>query len=165
VTVAVWWVIFAQIPFYYLPNGSPSTKSRQGGWIWNGFRELKKSIGRTQSPTFDQTLFDCLLLLQHGRTNGDVHRDYFGSNELKLPDNALIVTILLLQLLAIVGAYCAAVLSGKWGNTKTISAILFIWIGVCISAYFVYTEMQFAIGGRDWLCNGRSAVTFSLDVC
>jgi UMF1 family MFS transporter len=143
VTVAVWWVAFAQIPFYYLPNGTPSTKTRQGGWIWNGFRELKKVLSELNHLPLTKRFLIAFFFYNMGVQTVMYIGTIFGSNELKLPDNALIVTILLLQLLAIVGAYCAAVLSGKWGNTKTISAILFIWIGVCVSAYFVYTEVQF----------------------
>lgn len=143
VTVAIWWVVFAQIPFYYLPNGTPSQAIREGGWIWNGFRELKKVLIELNDLPITKRFLLSFFFYNMGVQTVMYIGTLFGSNELHLPDNALIVTILLLQLLAIVGAYCAAVLSGKWGNTKTIAAILFIWIGVCISAYFVYTEMQF----------------------
>lgn len=143
VTVAIWWVLFAQIPFYYLPNGQASTKEREGGWIWNGFRELKKVLVELGHLPITKRFLVAFFFYNMGVQTVMYIGTIFGSNELHLPDNALIVTILLLQLLAIFGAYCAAVLSGKWGNTKTIAAILLIWIGVCITAYFVYTEMQF----------------------
>jgi len=143
VTVAIWWVLFAQIPFYYLPNGQPSTKKREGGWIWNGFRELKKVLIELGHLPITKRFLMAFFFYNMGVQTVMYIGTIFGSNELHLPDNSLIVTILLLQLLAIAGAYFAAVLSGKWGNTKTISAILLIWIGVCIAAYFVYTEMQF----------------------
>lgn len=143
VTVAIWWVGFAQIPFYYLPNGKPSTKKREGGWIWNGFRELKKVLGELNHLPLTKRFLVAFFFYNMGVQTVMYIGTLFGSNELKLPDNALIVTILLLQILAIVGAYCAALLSGKWGNTATLCAILVIWIGVCVSAYFVYTEVQF----------------------
>lgn len=143
VTVAVWWVGFAQIPFYYLPNGTPSGLKREGGWIWNGFRELKKVLGELSHLPITKRFLVAFFFYNMGVQTVMYIGTIFGSNELHLPDNALIVTILLLQLLAIVGAYCAAVLSGKWGNTSTISGILVIWIGVCVTAYFVTTEVQF----------------------
>ncbi|RDB06275.1 MFS transporter [Runella aurantiaca] len=143
VTVAVWWVGFAQIPFYYLPNGTPSGLKREGGWIWNGFRGLKKVLGELSHLPITKRFLVAFFFYNMGVQTVMYIGTIFGSNELHLPDNALIVTILLLQLLAIVGAYCAAVLSGKWGNTSTISGILVIWIGVCITAYFVTTEVQF----------------------
>lgn len=143
VTVAVWWIGFSQIPFYYLPNGTPSNEKRTGGWIWNGFRELKKVLAELNHLPITKRFLVSFFFYNMGVQTVMYIGTLFGSNELHLPDNALIVTILLLQILAIVGAYCAAVLSGKWGNTKTIALILFIWIGVCVSGYFVYTELEF----------------------
>lgn len=143
VTVAVWWIGFSQIPFYYLPNGTPSNEARTGGWIWNGFRELKKVLAELNHLPITKRFLVSFFFYNMGVQTVMYIGTLFGSNELHLPDNALIVTILLLQILAIVGAYFAAVLSGKWGNTKTIALILFIWIGVCVSGYFVYTELEF----------------------
>ena len=144
VLVAVWWVGFAQIPFYYLPNGQPSGDVQAGtSWIWNGFRELKHVLSELmQLPQTKQFLlaFFCYNMgVQTVMYIGTI----FGSNELHLPDNALIVTILLLQIVAIFGAYLFAVLSGKIGNTNTISITLLIWMGICVGAYFVQTETQF----------------------
>ena len=69
----------------------------------------------------------------------------FGSNELKLPDQALIVTILLLQIVAIFGAYIFSVLSSKIGNSRALMVIVGIWVGVCVAAYFVYTQNEFYV--------------------
>jgi len=144
ILVAVWWVGFAQIPFYYLPNGKPSGDIQAGtGWIWNGFRALKHVLSELmQLPQTKQFLlaFFCYNMgVQTVMYIGTI----FGSNELHLPDNALIVTILVLQIVAIFGAYFFAILSGKIGNTDTISITLLIWMGVCVGAYFVQTEAQF----------------------
>ena len=49
----------------------------------------------------------------------------------------LIMIVLLLQLLAIAGAYGFSYLSSKVGNIKTIVVSLCIWILVCITAYFL----------------------------
>ena len=67
----------------------------------------------------------------------------FGSQELKLPSDALIVTILLIQLVAIPGAYTCALLSKKLGNVSGLFIIVFIWIAVCLFAYFVKDEFNF----------------------
>src|SRR5690606_12986633 len=67
----------------------------------------------------------------------------FGKEELKLETSNLIVVILIIQLLAIPGANLFAWISGKYGNIHALSIILFIWIGVCIGAYFVREGTQF----------------------
>ncbi len=143
VTVAIWWAGFAQIPFRYLPNGKPQIDSAQKNWIWNGFKELKKVLAELQNlPTIKRFLmaFFCYNLgVQTVMYIGPL----FGKDEIKLQDDALIIVILLLQLVAILGAYIFANVSGKIGNTKTILIILSVWIVVCISAYFTKTQTQF----------------------
>jgi MFS transporter, UMF1 family len=67
----------------------------------------------------------------------------FGDKELHLESGKLITTILILQLVAIGGAYGFARLSEKTGNFKTLAVAVLIWIGICIGAYFVYTEYSF----------------------
>ena len=67
----------------------------------------------------------------------------FGSKELKMEDSKLIMTILLIQLVAIAGAYLFAYISKKQGNIKSLSVQIVIWIGCCLSAYFVDEELEF----------------------
>ena len=67
----------------------------------------------------------------------------FGDKELRLPAESLIVTILILQLIAIAGSYLFAFLSGKFGNIKALCIAVVIWVGVCAGAYFVRGEFDF----------------------
>jgi UMF1 family MFS transporter len=67
----------------------------------------------------------------------------FGSQELHLPEDALIITILLIQLVAIPGAYFCARLSGWVGNIKALSLIIVVWIFVCAYAYTVTSQFNF----------------------
>ncbi|MFN4145533.1 MAG: MFS transporter [Runella sp.] len=146
-TVALWWVLFAQIPFYYLPNRTPLLNISPGGgrWIWNGFRELKKVLAELNDLPSTKRFLMAFFFYNMGVQTVMYIGTIFGSQELKLPDNALIVTILILQLVAIVGAYIFAVLSGKIGNTNTISLTLLVWMVICVAAYFVMTETQFYV--------------------
>jgi UMF1 family MFS transporter len=69
----------------------------------------------------------------------------FGSKELNLPGNKLILTIIIINALAIIGSYAFAYLSKKRTNKFSLMNMLAIWVGVCIYAYFVYTDYQFYI--------------------
>jgi MFS transporter, UMF1 family len=69
----------------------------------------------------------------------------FGIEELKLADSALIVTILIIQLVAIAGAYAFAYLSGRFGNIRALIVAVIIWIGICIGAYFIRSEVDFYV--------------------
>ncbi len=57
----------------------------------------------------------------------------------------LIACILIIQLVAIAGAYIMAKLSERFGNFKVLMFVVLIWIGICIAAYLITTEMQFYI--------------------
>ena len=68
----------------------------------------------------------------------------FGEKILHLPTTKLIATILILQLVAIPGAMLMSYLSSKkFGNVNVLIGVVIIWIGSCIAAYFIHTEMQF----------------------
>jgi UMF1 family MFS transporter len=62
---------------------------------------------------------------------------------LHLPEDALIITILLIQLVAIPGAYFCARLSGRIGNIKALLLIVIVWIFVCAYAYTVNSQFNF----------------------
>src|SRR5690606_21861603 len=67
----------------------------------------------------------------------------FGSKELQLADEKLIMTVLIIQVVAAFGAYGFARFSERRGNKLSLMTMIAIWIGVCLAAYFVYNEYQF----------------------
>ena len=69
----------------------------------------------------------------------------FGSQELHLPTVALIITILLIQIVAIPGAFTCSYISKKLGNISALIIIVSFWILICCFAYFVYGQVQFYV--------------------
>jgi len=67
----------------------------------------------------------------------------FGSQVLGLPTSKLIICILLIQIIAIAGAYIMAKLSQRFGNIRVLIFVVFLWIGICVIAYFITTDTQF----------------------
>ena len=67
----------------------------------------------------------------------------FGAKELNMETRDLIMTVLIIQLVAIGGAYVFAFLSKRKGNIYSLSVMIVIWIAVCILAFFVSTNYQF----------------------
>jgi UMF1 family MFS transporter len=61
----------------------------------------------------------------------------YGSSELQIPTTNLIVAILIIQLIAIPGAYLISKISEKIGNFKTLMICIFIWILLCIAGYLL----------------------------
>ena len=67
----------------------------------------------------------------------------FGATELKLPSQSLIVTVLLIQIVGIIGSFAFAWLSGKIGNIFALMIGVAIWIGICTGAYYTTEAMEF----------------------
>ena len=67
----------------------------------------------------------------------------FGSQELKLPTQDLIITILIIQLIAIAGAYIFSAVSARAGNIYTLIIMSCIWIMICVVAYSIHTATEF----------------------
>jgi MFS family permease len=57
----------------------------------------------------------------------------------------LIPAILIIQIVAIFGAMLMARLSKRYGNMQVLLAVVMLWVGICIAAYFTYTNIQFYI--------------------
>jgi UMF1 family MFS transporter len=60
----------------------------------------------------------------------------FGSKLLQLADTKLIITIVVIQLVAIPGAIWMSRLSEKFGNLRVLIGIIVFWIIICLSAYY-----------------------------
>jgi MFS transporter, UMF1 family len=143
-TVGIWWLVFAQIPFAILPETQKPQK-KEGGWIFNGFKELQKVLGELQKLQITKKFLLAFFFYNMGAQTFMYLGALFGGQELKLPTDSLIITILLIQLVAIPGAYIFSILSEKVGNTKSLSFIVLIWIAVSIAGYFVYTRNEFYV--------------------
>src|SRR6201992_1966137 len=66
----------------------------------------------------------------------------FGSKLLGLEDAKLIVTVVLIQLVAIVGATWMSRLSARYGNIRVLMGVIVFWIFLCISAYLTAGQAE-----------------------
>jgi MFS transporter, UMF1 family len=143
ILVGIWWVGFAQIPFTYLPSKTISTKAPIGVLFREGVDELKKVwLQVKKMPVLRLYLFAFFFYISGVLTVMMVAAN-FGKDELQLEDSTLIITIVIIQLVAILGAWCMSKLSALIGNFMVLMVTIAIWIVICVCAYFTYTEMQF----------------------
>jgi UMF1 family MFS transporter len=134
VLVGLWWFGFAQITYRRLPN-NVFNHNPDKDYIWKGFLELKsvfKSLGQHSQLKYFLIAF---FFLSVGVQTIILMAGIFGSEELGLPTLNLILTILLVQIVAIFGAYLFSRLSDKIGNLATLKITLFIWGIVCFIAF------------------------------
>ncbi len=143
--VGIWWVGFAQITFNSLPINSIAERKEKRNIFTNGFKELKIVWHQLkQMPVLKRYLTAFFFYSMGVQTVMLVAID-FGIKELKLADQKLIITAVIIQLVAIVGAIGMSKLSAKYGNVNVLLFTVLLWIAVCIAGYFITTEMHFYI--------------------
>ena len=148
VMVGVWWIGFSQYTYYYLPD-QKNSRSLEKSILLNGFRELRdvwhslnenKRLKRYLVAFFTYSMAVQTIMLI---------ATYFGIEELNWGEQnattGLIISILLIQLVAVPGAMITSWMSKKKGNIPTLIGINCIWIGICAFAYTVTTPMEFYI--------------------
>ena len=134
VLVGFWWFGFAQITYKRLPNNT-FDKIPERDYIWKGFVELKivlKSLSQLKRLKYFLISF---FFLSIGVQTIILMAGIFGSEELGLPTFNLILTIIIIQIVAIIGAFIFSRMSSKIGNIKTLKITLIIWGTVCFVAF------------------------------
>lgn len=134
VLVGVWWFGFAQITYKRLPKNELNQKSDKE-YIWNGFLELKSVFKSLNSQSHLKYFLMAFFFLSVGVQTIILMAGIFGSEELGLPTFNLILTILIVQIVAIFGAYLFSKLSDRIGNISTLKITLCIWGLVCFIAF------------------------------
>ncbi|AWO01953.1 MFS transporter [Chitinophaga alhagiae] len=141
--VGIWWFGFAQITFKRLPASKPAISNGSGRVLKDGFIELKKVYAQVRVMPVLKRFLRAFFFYSMGVQTVMMVAVIFASKELKLEATKLIICVVLIQLVAILGAWGMARLSGRFGNFKVLIATVLLWIGVCLGAYFITTEMQF----------------------
>ena len=143
--VAVWWIGFSFIPFYLLPKGLPNAGSHSYNVFTGGFKELAKVWKNVKHLPLLKRFLPAFFFYSVGVQTIMLVAANFGAKELRMPEESLISIILIIQLVAIIGASFTAKLSGKYGNTKVLAAIVAIWSLICAGVYFVSNVQQFYV--------------------
>lgn len=143
--VGLWWIIFAQIPFFILPKGSPNFNRVEQSKVPNGFVELKKVWDQVKHMALLKKFLLAFFFYSMGVQTVMLVAASFGKKILNLPTSSLIITILIIQLVAIAGANLMSRLSKVYGNIRVLIGVVVIWVCICIAAYFVNTTNMFYV--------------------
>ncbi len=143
--VGIWWVSFAQITFNVLPISSKSERKNKKHVLVNGFHELKLVFNQVKEMPVLKRFLTAFFFYSMGVQTVMLVAIDFGIKELKLPDEKLIITAVIIQIVAIVGAVGMSRLSSKFGNIQVLILTVLLWIAVCIAGYFITTETHFYI--------------------
>ena len=136
VLVGIWWLGFAQFTYKRLPNNIFNHKPDKD-YIWKGFLELRLVLKSLKEHAQLKFFLISFFFMSVGVQTIILMAGIFGSKELGLPTLNLILTILIVQIVAIFGAYFFSRLSKKIGNLSTLKITMGIWGMVCFIAFIL----------------------------
>ncbi|WP_396142580.1 MFS transporter [Flavobacterium sp.] len=149
VLVGIWWIGFSQYTYYYLPNHR-NNKKLHVDIIFNGFKELNKVWQQIKHIIALRRYLGAFFVYSMAVQTIMIIASYFGEKEVNWGSDSkrtigLIVSILVIQLVAVFGAWITSKLVSKYGNIKILIVLNFLWICICTYAYFVITPNDFYI--------------------
>ena len=139
VLVGLWWMGFAQITFRRLPTNIYNKKIPRSIFK-SSFKELRNVARELNSYSTLRIFLGSFFFYSLGMQTIFLVAALFGQSEIGLTTDKLIMTILLIQIEAILGAWLFSFLSGKIGNRNTLLIGIFIWIIVCLLGYTIEKE-------------------------
>ena len=141
VLVGLWWLGFAQLTYKKLPN-NVFKRTPEKDYVKKGFKELRKVYKEVIKYPQLKIFLISFFLFSVGVQTIIYMAGIFGSTELNLPTNDLIAAILLVQIVAILGAFIFSRLTSKIGNISALKITISIWTVVCFVAFMINKESE-----------------------
>ncbi len=141
--VGLWWLLFAQIPFRYLPRNRPTIGSERLPFFTKVKKEFTSVLGQIKQIEAIKTFLPAYFFYSMGIQTLLIVAAAFGEKVLNLGASKLIASILLIQIVAIGGAYIMSVAAKRFGNIKVLMVVVFFWILICCASFYMTTEYQF----------------------
>lgn len=148
VMVGIWWIGFSHITYYYLPKGNRTNVPLTDDFIFKGFHELKLVWKDVQQNTPLKRYLNSYFVFIMAVQTVMLVATYFGASEVQWESSSqkttgLIISILLIQLVAVIGAFLTSRASEKYGNISTLIFLCSFWAVLCCFAYFITLPIHF----------------------
>ena len=143
IIVFLWWIGFAIIPFRILPKGEPNTGSHKFNVFTGGFKELAKVWGKIKTMPLVKRFLPAFFFYSVGVQTIMLVAAEFAAKELHMKDEDLITIILVIQVVAILGAWLTSIASNRFGNTKALIVLVIFWTITCLCVYYITNQVQF----------------------
>jgi MFS transporter, UMF1 family len=135
VLVGIWWLAWSQIPFKYLPNSKAAAQIEGVNVYKAGYQKLNRVWQELKAQRILTRYLISFAFITMGVQTVMFMATYFAAKEINLQTSQLIITILLIQIIAIAGAYAFSKVAKQAGSKLSISIMVIIWIGICVAAY------------------------------
>jgi UMF1 family MFS transporter len=142
-SVFVWWIAFSQITFSRLPKYTFRKRIKRDSVLTNGYRELRTVFTQVRKSRVLSVYLAGFFFMMMGVLTTMFMAATYGEKEMGLKEDVLIPTILVIQLVGMLGAWMFARISERIGNLKALIITIVSWAVICIGAYFIANTVQF----------------------
>ncbi|WP_189297627.1 MFS transporter [Streptomyces albospinus] len=139
-TAGLWWGAFALIPLRRLrdrPAAGATRGTADGAALGQGLRQLRATLRDMRRHPLTLSFLLAFLVYNDGIQTVITQASIFGSEELRLDQTTLIVSILLVQVLAAAGALLMGRLARTYGAQRTVLGSLVAWTLTIAAGYFL----------------------------
>ncbi len=142
--VGIWWAVFAQFTFRVLPAQQNGLAKTGSNIFKDGFIQMTSVYEQVKHMPVMKRFLRGFFFYSMGVQTVMLAATLFGSKALGLNETKLIITVVIIQLVAIAGAWSMSRLSGRFGNFRVLIGVVIFWIALCLAAY--YTAQQKELG-------------------
>ena len=145
-SAGAWWAVFTVIPVLGLRNPTPHpTTAARGSSLMGGFTQLRQTLRDLRR--YPQTLrfLIAYLLYNDGIQTVIALAAVYIEKELLLDTSVSIAVILLVQVVAFLGALVLGRVAGRFGAHTVILGSLVVWAGVLVAAFGLPAESPVAV--------------------
>ena len=135
--VGIWWWGFGQLALIRLPKGYINERKEQRNLLLGGYQELNKVWQQIKLMPVLKSYLVAFFFYNMGVQTVMLAATLYGKSELQIPTTNLIVSILLIQVIAIPGAYLISKLSDRIGNFKTLMCCVVFWMLLCVGGFML----------------------------
>jgi len=143
ISVGVWWMLLAQIPFAWLPPDKRQRFPKRA--VKMGYLKIRKVWQILHNGRNTKRFLTAFFLYSVGVQTIILLAATFAESVMEFGTSELILLILLIQIVAIGGAYLFALVSEARGNRTSLLIQIVIWASICIAAYLIETKISFYI--------------------
>ncbi|MBX7162811.1 MAG: MFS transporter [Saprospiraceae bacterium] len=140
-SVGIWWFSFSQYSFIRLPEDQNVAFDKSQ--LFGGLKKLKTAWNHIRHNRDVMYFLFSFFCYSAGVQTVIYLASAFAQKELHFESSELILIILILQIVAIGGAYLFAYISKLSQNKTSMMIMLCIWILICVLAYLVHSKTQF----------------------
>jgi UMF1 family MFS transporter len=134
-SAGLWWAGFTLVPLLTLRNRPPVEGTLRGSVIAAGVRQVWRTLRGMRAYPLTVLFLVVYLVYNDGIQTVITLASTYGVEELKLSQQVLILTILMVQFLAFVGALALGAMAKRIGAARTIMLSLVLWTVVLALAY------------------------------